>query len=241
MRKPVDFKIPVAVLALIITLGLSLGGFMLYNRFMVEKPINEEMKQVAGVQRVSVHKEDKQMVVTVKLAEIPDFSVTYRLLDQIAEKHLGAGEYSLEIEDRRSQELEHFYNDIQLHLYQGIATNSFLWLDKEIGQIANSKGIQHRLRVDEDNLYLQGHKEGYYLYSVLKRGKKQVRRASRWGDSGFDQEILVGTGIGIAIFLASVGVNVIPLFFPGLLGAFISFPDAGQWQFQKRRRWYRCL
>lgn len=172
MRKPVDFKIPVAVLALIITLGLSLGGFMLYNRFMVEKPINEEMKQVAGVQRVSVHKEDKQMVVTVKLAEIPDFSVTYRLLDQIAEKHLGAGEYSLEIEDRRSQELEHFYNDIQLHLYQGIATNSFLWLDKEIGQIANSKGIQHRLRVDEDNLYLQGHKEGYYLYSVLKRGEK---------------------------------------------------------------------
>lgn len=181
MRKPVDFKIPVAALALILTLGLSLGGFMLYNRFVVEKPMYQEMKQVEGVQRVSVHKEDKQMVVVVKLAEMSDFSVTYRLLDRIAEKRFGAGKYTLEIEDRRSQELEQFYADIQLHLYQGIATNSFLWLDKEIGQMADSKGIQHRLRVDEDNLYLQGHKEGYYLYSVLKRGEKVSQESQQMG------------------------------------------------------------
>jgi cell division protease FtsH len=38
------------------------------------------------------------------------------------------------------------------------------------------------------------------------------------------REILVGTGIGIAIFLASVGVNVVPfIFFLGLLGAFYFF------------------
>ena len=47
-----DFKAPVAVIAFVVTLGVAMAGYSLYNRYLIEKPVQEEMSRVPGVQEV---------------------------------------------------------------------------------------------------------------------------------------------------------------------------------------------
>lgn len=168
-----EFNTRIAIVALILTLGIALGGFYLYNRFLVEKPVQDEMKQVQGVKQVEIQRKDKKVLLSVEMAEMADFSGSYQAVDKIACERFGTDGYTLEIKDKRNQKLEQVYDDLQLYLYQGIANNSFLWLDREVGRVARDNHLGYKLKVDEDNLYLQLHQHGSYLYEVIKRGDKQ--------------------------------------------------------------------
>jgi len=166
-----DFKAPVAVIAFVVTLGVAMAGYSLYNRYLVEKPVQEEMSRVPGVQEVEINRENHKVTVTVTLEDMEDFAPSYRDVDKLAKERFGEGNYSLEIKDTRNQELEEVYRGLQLYLYQGIANNSFLWLNQEINKVAREHQLKYKLSVDEDNLYLQLHKQGHYLYEVIKRGE----------------------------------------------------------------------
>jgi len=173
LPRAMNFRAPVAIIALILTLGVCLGAFSVYNRYLVEKPMQEEMLQVQGVKKVELRREKKINVITVEMAELPDFSSAYQAVDNIARERFGPEGYTLQIKDRRDENLQKVYDSLQLYLYQGIATNSFLWLDQEVGKVAADKHLRYGLRVDDRNLYLQLHRDGHYLYAIIERGEKE--------------------------------------------------------------------
>ena len=47
-----DFKAPVAVIALVVTLGVAMAGYSLYNHYFIEKPVQEEMGRVPGYKKL---------------------------------------------------------------------------------------------------------------------------------------------------------------------------------------------
>ncbi len=167
-----DFKAPVAVIALVVTLAAAMLAYSLYNHYFIERPFEQEISRVSGVERVVIGKSQHKVNVTVTLKELEDFAPSYKEIEQLAERRFGSDRYSIEIRDARNEELQEFYGELQLYLYQGIANNSFLWLDKEIGRLAGQRGLRYKLSVDKENLYLQLHGKGSYMYEVIKRGEE---------------------------------------------------------------------
>ena len=156
-------------MALLITLGAAVAVYTLYNRYFVERPFKEEISRLPGVQGVVLARDEHKVTVTVSMGDMEDFAPTYRGIEQLAEQRFGKEGYSIKIKDRRNEELQEFYGELQLYLYEGIANNSFLWLDKEIGRLAGQRGLGYKVSVDEENLYLQLHDKRNYLYEVIRR------------------------------------------------------------------------
>lgn len=164
-----EFKIGMAVAAFILTLALSLGGFNYYQQYVVNKPLQESLQEVAGVKQVSIDDKNDPIMINVSLTNDVDLKKAYLGIDKMADERLKGKEYKIIIEDNENNTLASTYESLELAVYEGIANNSFLWLSDRVEKEAASVGAQYKIQVDEKNLYITLIKDKTSLCRVISR------------------------------------------------------------------------
>lgn len=167
MMKNSEFRVAIAIIALITVFGLLWGGFTLYKKLAVEGPLAEGLKEIKAVSSVSIEK-DKVYVIEVKLDQVEDLQSVYESLVTTIEDTLNENEYKLVIKDNGNQALKELYKKLQPLIYESLANNKFVWLDETLAKTVNDN-VVYKLFVDEENLYIQLIKDDSYMYKILPR------------------------------------------------------------------------
>lgn len=165
-----NFKWPVAVLAFVLTLALSVGAVQLRQRQMVNEPLFKRMSEFEPVKKVDVQLEQGTQVVVINLDYVEDFSLTHRELNEEIERLLGQKRYRLDILDGRDQALEAAFVAVHLALYEGEHRGNFTEMGDQVSAILSDLGIpEHKVMVDNENIYLQIRQGDAYLYEIIQR------------------------------------------------------------------------
>lgn len=180
MMKNSEFKIITAVISLIVTLAVLLGGYNLYNKIMVEKPVTAQLTALPTVKSAKISKVDKVYLIQLQLEQVENIQDSYTQIESTIDGNIKNHKYNIEIQDAGSKELSQFYSDLQPVLYQGLSAQQYLWLEEQIKARSSDKGIESRLYVDDKRVYLQLEDAGSYLYKTFDIAQTQT---SGGGDS----------------------------------------------------------
>jgi len=174
MMKNSEFKIITAVISLFVTLAILLGGYNLYNKYMVEKPLTTQLAALPAVKSVKITKVDKEYLIQVELEQVDNIQDSYNQIESTINGKIKNVKCKIEIQDAGSKELSHFYNELQPVLYQGLSEQQYLWLDEQIKERSGDKGIESRLYVDDKRVYLQLEDADSYLYKTFDIAQTQT-------------------------------------------------------------------
>lgn len=177
-----NLRWPVIALTLAISLtGLFGAGFVVKNRT-VDEPLKTVLTSAQRVEFHRIERVGKRFEVTVLVKDVPDLGTVYTALDQEIVKILGDAPYTIKVEDRRNGELAEIARRANLYLHEALVTGRFSAMAEQVEAEAAEQGAVARLSVDGERVYLQVHKQGAYLYSVLQRETKE--RAQRPAEGG---------------------------------------------------------
>lgn len=177
-----NLRWPALVMTLVVSLTALFGaGFVVKNRT-VGEPLKNVLTSAGKVESHRIERARHGYEITVLLKDTPDLSAAYRALDHEVVRILGDAPYTIKVEDRRNVELEELARRANLHVHEALVTGRFSAMAEKIEAEAAASGAAARLSVDGEHIYLQVHKQGAYLYSVLEREKKD--RAQRPSEGG---------------------------------------------------------
>lgn len=164
------YRVWVVAVALVVTLGILLGGQYLFRRERVDRPLLEQYKEISAVESASIRDEQGRKVIELQLGEVDDLAKSYRDIEAASRNFLEKDSYRLVIVDKRDRGLEDVYYRMHFSLEEAIATGRFTDMADRVGTIAGSSDLdRYRLSVDGQRLYLQLHRGDRYLYAVLER------------------------------------------------------------------------
>lgn len=165
-----NFKWPVAVLAFILTLALSVGAVTFRQRQLVNEPLVKRLSEYEGVEKVELWQKGNLQVISIELDYVQDFSVLYSELKEETDRLLGPKFYRLMLVDQRNETLEAAFLAVHLALYEGEQRGNFTEMSDRVAAILRDYQLQdYRLVVDNTNIYLQIRSGENYLYAVIER------------------------------------------------------------------------
>lgn len=171
------FKWQVAVLAFVLTLTIAVGVTYLRQRQLIDEPLFKRLSELEPVKSVELRQESDSLTVYVALDYVEDLSAVYRELHEEIGRLLGQGRYSLVIQDERDKALEAAFFAVHLALYEGEQRGNFTEMAEFVSTVFQGMGIdEHRLVVDEENIFLQIRQGNAHLFTIIKRerGGKEV-------------------------------------------------------------------
>lgn len=165
-----DLRWPLVAVSLVVSLSLLFGGAQVARRFTVDQPLRTALSANPAIVSYSVTDTATGKVLTLHLGDLPDLAPVYTGADQAATQVLGAGNYTIALQDRRTAELSEDYHQIHFALQEGIARGTFSQMDTQVQAEAKGLGLSRvRVTVDKDHVFVQLHKGSDYLYDVLPR------------------------------------------------------------------------
>lgn len=163
-----EFKFIITILTLVFALGVFLGGFTLYNRLGIEKPLTDELAKIKGVEQVSV-KKNKDYEIKIKLQNINSFNKSYQKILSTSQMKLGKNNFDLILMDNPNVKLNEISISLQPIIYEALAKNELVWLNDNLALMAEEESIDFKLFIDEGNLYIHLADGESYVYKVIKR------------------------------------------------------------------------
>ncbi|MGE5633535.1 MAG: hypothetical protein ACM3TR_20940 [Caulobacteraceae bacterium] len=159
-------------LTFIITAAILYVGQHAWQSYAVEKPLDNALKNVAGVRQVTwqdSNKVNEPMNIYVTLDNSANLQKTYNEINQKIVQTLNGKPYTLEFKDTRTPELEKLYYDINNYVQKAIVDGNFPQLAEKTQEKAKAAGVEAQLYVDKSNVYLQLTKKDNSLYTVISR------------------------------------------------------------------------
>jgi len=153
--------------AAVITLAVLSVSYSSYEKVGVKKPLVGELSAHSDVVGASVEKDGPVTVVQIDLKKVPDLAKTYRDLDKIVSKHLGAAAYRIEIGDAGTPVLEEAYHSIHFYVEEASMRGTFGEMIRESSSKLEESGFEYKISVDGKRIYVQIAKEGAYLYRIV--------------------------------------------------------------------------
>jgi DNA-directed RNA polymerase subunit L len=161
-------------ISLIITVAVLYAGQAVWRNYAIDLPLDKALNKIEGVEEVawdSGNSINGSMSIYVKLGSISNLQKTYEEINKIIEQTLKGREYSLEITDDRSPELEQAYYDIHHFVQKSIVDGDFPTLEVKVREKAGTIEAKAKVYVDEQNIYIQIDKKDSSLFAVTKRQK----------------------------------------------------------------------
>lgn len=160
-------RYPVVVVIVIAVLGLLFGGQWLYYKFVLEKPVLEaldlpEIKKAEYVEATNT--------IVVELKEVDNIQETFGEIKERVKGNKNADSFLIKISDNRNELLKGAYYQSQFAVHQAIMRGDFISMNEVIRDIASEYKLdRYAVYVDNDNVYLQFHKDGSNLYEIISR------------------------------------------------------------------------
>lgn len=168
-----QIRIPVIIIALLITVGLLLGSLRLYNYFYVEQTVQKSITQIESVTETNVSNSNGEYTVQVKLNWNQNLQGIYNELDQIGKQYFRNTTYSIQVLDKRNQRLNNLFIDLQPLIYETLAKDEFVRMNNGVGKQVEKMDMDYYLQVDQDNVYISIRDGDYYLYEITQRHHQQ--------------------------------------------------------------------
>jgi hypothetical protein len=158
---------PVAFLALFVSLFVLFGGYFGFQWFQAEKPIRETVQQTAHVKLEKMDVAPDR--ITIQLRPDAQFSLIsdYIPLRKTILTHGGSRKVEIRLSDRPDATLTEAWNRMVFGIREGIAHGRFTMIPKTVKQVAEREGIQYRLGMDKNFVYVELHRGDHYLYQIL--------------------------------------------------------------------------
>lgn len=167
-----EFRVLIAILALILSLGALLAAFYLYKEWGIKEPIVNEIKTIESVHDVNIEDKGQKYEIEVHLNKASDIQKPYQAIVEKVEASLPPEDYHLVIKDQRNASLQTMFNKLQPAIYEALANNQYIWLDEEIARQLQKTNMKHRIFIDQEHLYLQIIDGNSYLYEIINRNQK---------------------------------------------------------------------
>jgi hypothetical protein len=164
-------------IALIITVASLFVLQIVWQNYVVDKPLDKTLSAIDGVAGVTLgnkHKINDSMTIYVTFNNTANLQKTYKEITTKLEQTQKNKQYNLELKDNRSPELEQAYYDMNFYIQKAIVDGDFPQLQANIQKKADLAGVTAKVYVDEQNIYLQLAKNNHYLYSVAARQSDKI-------------------------------------------------------------------
>jgi len=173
------FRWPVAVLAFLLTLALSVGLVHLRQRQLVNEPLQRRLGELEAVESVQLTRQGNLLTVSVHLGYVADLASLHALLSEEIENTLGHRSFRLELLDRRDFLLENAFMAIHLPLFEAVQRGNFTEMSLLVADRLREVGIaEHKVVVSAEHLYFQARQGDSYIYAIIDRaGQRQEERA----------------------------------------------------------------
>lgn len=166
-----EFKIAIILLALLITLGLLIGGQKLYNRNLIEKPVINELLKLNYVKSAVMTKEADTYNVKIQIKQPGNIKDEYNEINNLIKTRIKGKQYKIELLDSRNHILVDELQKMELGIYEAIAQNNYLDLEQSLNKMATQDHFVYRLQIDEKRLYLQIASGNHFLYEIFDRSE----------------------------------------------------------------------
>ncbi|WAH39690.1 hypothetical protein NZD89_14815 [Alicyclobacillus fastidiosus] len=172
--------VPIVLIA-IVALAVLFGGWQAYQHFNLLGPLKKNLQQVEGVQTVDILTGSPD-VVQVQLGPFSklkngDLQQTYDDITSQVSSKLGTG-VTLQLSDDRSGTLAQALENFNPVLLEGVTKGNYTEMISQVTHMAKSQGINCRVTMDTQYIYIQLAKGGHYLYKVMPYSTHQGGAAS---------------------------------------------------------------
>lgn len=174
MPKKTEFNVVVAVAALVTVLIISFSSYYLYKRFGIDAPLEKKIESLEGVEDTKATRFRDGYEIDISMKKVANLQEAYISIDRAVKDALSQKEYSLHLSDKPNQSLQDFMQHMQPAIFESLAANRFIWLDEELSRRTREAGLQYKLYVDQEHLYLQVEDGENYIYQIIDREKSQT-------------------------------------------------------------------
>lgn len=163
----------VPILAIVcVTLSLLFGGWELYRNFGLVRPLEEQLMATGTVEHVESVVNGQQRVIKVDMKQVPDLQAAYLQVETIVKDRLGSY-VTIDLVDKRQDELRNTYRDLQPALYAGIAQGEFPAMIQKMNDQAKQEQIESKISMNDQYIFVELKKADHYLYEVVPYQSRQ--------------------------------------------------------------------
>lgn len=161
--------VPIVLIA-VLALAVLFGSWQAYQHFKLLSPLKQNLQQVEGVQKVSIFSGNPD-VIQIKLGPFKklkdeDLQQTYHDIRNQISSRLGQNA-TIHLTADHNAKLDGALEHYQPFLHEGIAKGNYVEMIRQVTQMAKSQGIQARITMDKQYIYIQLQTGSHYLYSVM--------------------------------------------------------------------------
>ncbi|MDD4548818.1 MAG: hypothetical protein PHT79_03550 [Syntrophomonadaceae bacterium] len=168
-----ELKITVIIISLLVVLGTSMLSFHFYQKFILERPLAEKLSDRPEVEDVSINKQKGKYLIEIKVKQVSNLEKEFTEINTMIKSTLQDKEYELKIGDKRNQNLEMVFDNIQIAIYDALDNHKYVWLNEELGRYIEPRGMTYKIFIDDQRLYLQINDGQSYLYTIINRTTDQ--------------------------------------------------------------------
>ncbi|NLM96694.1 MAG: hypothetical protein GX175_03620 [Halanaerobiaceae bacterium] len=167
-------KLYIVLIVMLTVISLFFVGKSLYRIYNIEKPIKEELLALNGVGYVDIVKKEGRVDIYLTLLPDQDFFAIYQEIEKTVKNKIGNNSGDIIILNN-DKTLEDVYHRIHFAIYEGIYTNKYLEMERNVKEIAANEGIKdYKLWVDNDAVYIQLNKNNKSFYKRIPNNKMYI-------------------------------------------------------------------
>jgi hypothetical protein len=156
-----------AAFSLIVTLVILFGGYLGFQHWNIQKPIEQAVRTSQGAKLVSLHLSPKRVRVDLAIKKGFVFSPEYRKLRERMEEAANDRILEIRLIDRRDAELVDAWERMAFGVNEGIARQEYTQIPETVESIARSEGILACTRMDERFVYVELRKGDRFLTQAI--------------------------------------------------------------------------
>lgn len=174
-------RIYIIIAAVVVTLAILLTLQYVHQKYNVEQPLFKLYSETKLVKDVKLEEKGSTVKVILDVNKTDNLRKAYFDLNTYTQEIMGNKEFTIELKDNRSKELEKAYYNSQFIIYEAIAKGDFTRMADIIRKNAEAVNAESMVFIDENNIYVEFIKGGNYLYEIVPRKQMAAGIADTMG------------------------------------------------------------
>ncbi|MHB1041936.1 MAG: hypothetical protein ACYC0Q_03760 [Eubacteriales bacterium] len=167
-------KIPVIIAAMLAGMAVLFAVQWAFQSISYEQPLNAALHDNEAVESYQIATKGQLVKISVAFKYDADLMEAYKQVQQDLTRVMGKRRYELDITDSRDDVLKGVWYQSQFAVYQALAQGNYLDMQSFVEREAGSDGVDARIDLDQNNIYLRFKREGHTMDQVLARAPAQV-------------------------------------------------------------------
>ncbi|HYH03093.1 MAG TPA: hypothetical protein VEC37_08340 [Bacillota bacterium] len=157
------------VIAFLATVAILFGGQSINEKMRVENPLKQRMKTIKEVKSFTVEPAGDGLKVKLQLKQSRNLQMVLNRVKQEVEFYHKKPVTNFGIGDQPNSQLEQLKYQLSFYLEEALASGHFIELKSALDSYNKNRGINAKVYLDNDFIYLQLEEGNNYLYQVMPR------------------------------------------------------------------------